>query len=98
MVGPPTSCVQCICGIVIIQKMDFDLLRAFAHLHHERHLTRAARRAGLSQPAMSRALGRLRELFGDPLFVRTPRGMLPTPRADALAPQLDALSAGPAPL
>jgi DNA-binding transcriptional LysR family regulator len=67
---------------------DLDLLRAFATLHHERHLSRAAIRIGLSQPAMSRVLGRLRVAFGDPLFVRTPRGMLPTSRADELAPQV----------
>ena len=68
-----------------------DLLRAFATLHHERHLSRAAECIGLSQPAMSRALGRLRDVLGDPLFVRTPRGMLPTPRADALAPRVCAV-------
>ena len=67
---------------------DLDLLRCFAMLHHERHLSRAALRVGLSQPAMSRALGRLRDAFDDPLFVRTPRGMLPTSRADVLAPQI----------
>jgi DNA-binding transcriptional LysR family regulator len=70
---------------------DFELLRLFELLHRERHLTRAAARAGLSQPAMSRALSRLRTLFADPLFVRTPRGMTPTPRADALAPEVEAL-------
>jgi DNA-binding transcriptional LysR family regulator len=73
--------------------MDIGLLRCFAHLHRECHLTRAARRAGLSQPAMSRVLGRLRDAFGDPLFVRTPTGMVPTPRADALAPEIDAVLA-----
>lgn len=67
---------------------SLDLLRCFVALHHERHLSRAAVRAGLSQPAMSRALARLREVFGDPLFVRTARGMLPTSRADALAPRV----------
>lgn len=72
---------------------SLELLRCFAELHRERHLTRAARRVRLSQPAMSRALGRLREVFGDELFVRTPRGMLPTPRADALAPQIEAVLA-----
>jgi DNA-binding transcriptional LysR family regulator len=70
---------------------DLELLRLFELLHRERHLTRAAARAGLSQPAMSRALSRLRALFGDPLFVRAPRGMTPTPRADALAPEVEAL-------
>lgn len=67
---------------------DLELLTFFDALYGERHLTRAAQRAGRSQPAMSRALGRLRALFGDPLFVRSPRGMLPTPRADALAPEV----------
>ncbi len=67
---------------------DLELLRVFDHLHRERHLTRAARKVGLSQPAMSRALGRLREELGDPLFVRGPRGMLPTPRAEQLAPDI----------
>jgi len=76
-----------------MQNMDFELLRCFSHLHRERHLTRAAEAAGLSQPAMSRALGRMRELFDDELFVRTPRGMLPTPRADALAPEIDSVLA-----
>ncbi|HEU4613642.1 MAG TPA: LysR family transcriptional regulator, partial [Kofleriaceae bacterium] len=70
---------------------DLELLRCFVHLHRERHLTRAARHAGLSQPAMSRVLGRLRAAFSDPLFVRTPRGMLPTPRAELLAPQVEAV-------
>jgi DNA-binding transcriptional LysR family regulator len=80
------------CLIVVMQEMheapDLELLRCFAMLHHERHLSRAASQIGLSQPAMSRALGRLRDAFGDPLFVRTPRGMLPTVRADALAPRV----------
>lgn len=67
---------------------DLELLALFAALHGERHLTRAAARAGKSQPAMSRALARMRALFGDPLFVRTRAGMVPTPRADALAPEV----------
>ncbi len=67
---------------------DLELLSLFHALHAERHLTRAAARAGKSQPAMSRALGRMRALFGDVLFVRTHAGMVPTPRADALAPEV----------
>lgn len=67
---------------------DLELLSLFQALHAERHLTRAAARTGKSQPAMSRALGRMRVLFGDELFVRTHAGMVPTPRADALAPEV----------
>ena len=68
--------------------LDLDLLRVFDQLHRDRHLTRAARQLGLSQPAVSRALGRLRDALGDPLFVRAPRGVLATPRAEALAPEI----------
>lgn len=64
---------------------DLNLLRAFDALYAERHVTRAGQRIGLSQPAMSGALTRLREVFNDELFVRSPTGMQPTPRADDLA-------------
>jgi len=67
-------------------KIDLDMLRVLEAMHHERHVTRAAARVGLSQPAMSRALAKLRGAFRDELFVRTARGMVPTPRADELAP------------
>lgn len=71
---------------------DLNLLKAFDALYAERHVTRAGLRIGLSQSAMSGALTRLRELFEDELFVRTPSGMQPTPRADDLAgPVSDAL-------
>ncbi len=65
-----------------------DVLRLFDVLYRERHVTRAAQAVGLSQPAMSRALQRMRAAFGDELFVRTPRGMVSTPRADELAPSV----------
>lgn len=68
--------------------VDLELLGLFDHLLREKHLTRAALRAGVSQPAMSRALARLRDAFDDPLFVRAPRGMTPTVRAEALEPQV----------
>jgi DNA-binding transcriptional LysR family regulator len=74
--------------------IDLGMLRAFDHLLAERHVTRAARKAGLSQPAMSRALARMRAVFHDPLFVRSARGMIPTPRAEALAPEVRALLDG----
>ncbi len=51
----------------------------------EQHLTRAAEKIGLSQPATSNALARLRKLFKDDLFVKTSKGVTPTPRARALA-------------
>lgn len=73
------------------QLPDLAVLRCFALLHREKHLSRAAVKAGLSQPAMSRVLGKLRDVFGDPLFVRTPTGMVPTTRADELAPRIASL-------
>lgn len=68
--------------------VDLNLLVALRALLVERHVTRAARSIGLSQPAMSHALARLREVLGDPLLVRTRTGMQPTPRAEALAEPL----------
>jgi DNA-binding transcriptional LysR family regulator len=66
--------------------IDLNLLRAFDALLAERNVTRAARRLGIGQPALSHALGRLRDVLGDPLLVRTPKGMVPTARALALEP------------
>ena len=71
--------------------IDLNLLVALDALLAERSVTRAADRVGLSQPAMSRALGRLRDLFGDRLLVRTSSGLAPTPRAEALAQRLRAV-------
>ncbi len=65
--------------------IDLNLLVAFDALLEECHVTRAAKRVGLSQPGMSNALARLRELLDDPVLVRTSEGMKPTPRALALA-------------
>jgi DNA-binding transcriptional LysR family regulator len=64
---------------------DLNLMRVFLTVLHERSVTRAAQRLQLTQPAVSYALARLREKFDDPLFVRTPSGMRPTPVAFALA-------------
>ncbi len=71
--------------------MDFDLnlMRVFLTVLHERSVTRAAQRLNLTQPAVSYALGRLREQFSDPLFVRTATGMQPTPVAFALADPIE---------
>jgi DNA-binding transcriptional LysR family regulator len=67
-----------------VEQIDLRLLRIFDAMHANRHVTRAAEELGLSQPTISIGLGKLREQFGDPLFVRTSEGMLPTSRADAL--------------
>jgi len=68
-----------------IAKVDLNLLVAFAAMAEHRSVTRAAESIGLSQPAMSAAVARLRVLFDDALFVKTPAGMQPTPRASQLA-------------
>jgi DNA-binding transcriptional LysR family regulator len=65
--------------------LDLNLLKVFAAVHRERHITRAGRALFLSQSAVSHSLAKLRVLFGDPLFVRTPDGMQPTVLADRLA-------------
>lgn len=67
-----------------ITSIDLNLLAVLDALLDERNVTRAARRVHLSQPATSNALGRLRHLFGDPLLVRSGRGLVLTPRAEAL--------------
>jgi len=61
--------------------MDLNLLKTLDALLDERNVTRAAQRLSLTQPAVSAMLTRLRESFGDPLFLRTPRGVVPTARA-----------------
>ena len=72
--------------------LNLNALVALDALLSERNVTRAARRVGITQPAMSQSLARLRELFGDPLLVRKGRSMVLTPRAEAmLLPLSDAL-------
>lgn len=67
-----------------LRSLDLNLLVAFEALMAERNVSRAARRVGLSQPAMSGALSRLRGLFDDELLVRGSGRMRPTPRAESL--------------
>lgn len=67
-----------------LRHFDLNLLRVLDALLKERHVTQAAQRLGLSQPAVSAALARLREAFGDELFVKRPHGVEPTARALAL--------------
>src|SRR5436853_5452023 len=64
--------------------MDLNLLVVFDAIMRDRSVTRAGQRLGLSQPAMSHALTRLRHMLKDDLFVRSPKGMMPTPRAEEL--------------
>jgi DNA-binding transcriptional LysR family regulator len=72
--------------------IDLNLLIVFDVVMQERNLTRAGRRLGLSQPAASHALARLRHMLHDDLFIRAPDGMRPTPRAEQMAqPVRDAL-------
>ncbi len=71
---------------------DLNLLRVFNVLMRERSATRAGEQVGLSQPAVSAALNRLREVLDDKLFVRQGNEMIPTPRAESIAPGIqDAL-------
>lgn len=69
-----------------IERIDLNLLVYLDVLLRERNVTRAASYLGITQPAMSNGLRRLRELFDDPLLVRTSEGMTPTERALELQP------------
>jgi DNA-binding transcriptional LysR family regulator len=71
-----------------ISRIDLNLLVYLDVLLRERNVTRAASQLGISQPAMSNGLRRLRDLFDDPLLVRTSEGMTPTERAEELQPQI----------
>lgn len=69
-----------------LRKLDLNLLTVFDAIYVEGNLTRAASHIGMSQPAMSNALNRLRHVTKDDLFVRDGRGLHPTPVATELAP------------
>jgi DNA-binding transcriptional LysR family regulator len=62
-------------------RFDMELLAVFEEIYSSGSITRAAENLGMAQPTASIALSRLRRHFGDPLFIRTPRGMEPTPHA-----------------
>ncbi len=71
-----------------LDKIDLNLLVYLDVLLRERNVTRSASLLGITQPAMSNGLRRLRETFGDPLLVRTSEGMVPTERAQTIQPLL----------
>src|SRR5256712_4699675 len=76
---------------VHLRTLDLNLVHALQALLEERHVTRAAKRSFLSQPAMSRALERLREMFGDPLLVRNGRVYERTVRGERVLRELESL-------
>jgi DNA-binding transcriptional LysR family regulator len=76
-----------------IQSFDLNLLKTFHALLSEGSTVKAAEKLGLSQPAVSAALGRLRHAFDDPLFVRTGQRLEPTTVALALRPEVDKVMA-----
>lgn len=74
------------------KRCDLNLFLVFDTIYTERNLTQAAKTLAITQPAVSNALARLRKLFNDELFVRTARGMQPTPVAESIAQNIsDAL-------
>ena len=73
--------------------LDLNLLVSLEVLLTERHVTRSAEKLGITQPAMSASLARLRTLFGDQLLVRSPHGLARTPRAELLLEQVGQLMA-----
>lgn len=73
-----------------LKKLDLNLFLVFDTIYTERNLTQAAKSLAITQPAVSNALSRLRRMFNDELFVRTSKGMLPTPIADGIAQNISA--------
>lgn len=81
-------------NIKLLSRIDLNLLVALQALLEEQSVTQAAERLFITQPAMSKTLNRLRELFDDPLFIRSGRGLLPTPKAEELAVSLPVVLSG----
>ncbi|MBU2486116.1 MAG: LysR family transcriptional regulator [Alphaproteobacteria bacterium] len=73
----------------MLKTFDMNLLLVFNTLMQERSVTRTGERLGRTQSAISNSLKRLRDALDDPLFVREGAGLLPTPRAEALAPEVE---------
>src|SRR5262245_5314747 len=68
-----------------LSRVDLNLLVLFEAVYEERHVARAARRLHLSPSAISHGLSRLRRLLHDPVFLKHPKGVVATARAEALA-------------
>src|SRR5690349_23881610 len=79
---------------VDLSRLDLNLLVLFEVVLAERNVARAAERLSLSPSAVSHGLGRLRRMLGDPLFLRNPKGVVPTARAQALAEPVAEVLAG----
>ncbi|MBJ7539643.1 LysR family transcriptional regulator [Marinomonas transparens] len=79
---------------VKLSDIDLNLLYIFQVLIEELNVTKAAIRLNVSQPAVSRSLSRLRDVFNDPLFVRTSHGLSPTSRTESLSPFLSDMLKG----
>ncbi len=77
-----------------LAKIDLNLLISLQVLLEEENVSRAAERLFITQPAMSKTLSRLRQLFDDPLFTRSSHGMQPTPRAQELGVKLAGILGG----
>lgn len=71
-------------------KYDLNLLPVFMAVMEERSVTRAANRLGITQPALSNSLNRLRDMLRDPLFIRERYGISPTQLAEEIAPTIEA--------
>ena len=67
-----------------LKETDLNLFIAFDVIYTEKNLTKAGQVLGITQPAVSNALSRLRELFDDELFIRSSKGMIPTPVANQI--------------
>src|SRR5215475_758157 len=76
--------------VMNLSSIDLNLFLVLHVVLEERSATGAARRLNVTQSAVSNALARLRHLYGDPLVVRSGRGLVPTPLAERLAPIIDA--------
>src|SRR5262245_5168737 len=69
-----------------LSRVDLNLLVLFEAVFEERHVGRAAQRLHLSASAVSHGIRRLRQTFNDPMFLKHPKGVVPTARASGMAP------------